>query len=641
MAKMKKGFLKKTGCILISASIILTGVTFFGGSTSSAEGEEEVTTETTVETTSSDDTTSTGTEENLSGGTTTDATTEGGASTGTETAGETTGSTTDATTTTGENTTDATTGTTTETTEITEETDADTADDEEILNTKKLKSTMSLMSNSLLTSDGNYTDESTGAVYTDSSMTTLVSVPSSATSFEVPSSVRTIQSEAFSGSNVTYLKFTSDVSSIGSESSWPLVGTTTIDCSGMSSDTNVVTHYKALMLSYVGTSTVIKVLFEDSSEETASYTLTYKYYVDDYSDENNLLGSEARDYDEGDDPELPDARKTFSGTSYSYVSGPYPDFETVSGDAEYKFVYKKVDSDTYTVRVFETLYESNGTTVISGPTQNADLSGDYLENYVITPTAPSGYEIFGDITSYTVTNVASQDVYFTYKKTTTPTPTPTPGGGGGNSGGGGSSSGVGSSSGGSSGGSSSSSSASAATPAPGTATTVADVAKLNNAYHIIEGASQVVPQTNGPVRIVCDGPVEKLAYIMMDGNIIPRENYTIESGSTILNLTKDYVANLAVGDHAVQFQYIDGYAVTGLKITAAAATKTTTTVTYKVSSDGTISSGHVKDTTPKTADGFDTRYLLCLAIFLLGAGSIMMSKQKKLEAILAGEMDEE
>jgi len=36
---VKKGFFKKTGCILISASIILTGVMFFDSSTSEADGE--------------------------------------------------------------------------------------------------------------------------------------------------------------------------------------------------------------------------------------------------------------------------------------------------------------------------------------------------------------------------------------------------------------------------------------------------------------------------------------------------------------------------------------------------------------------------------------------------------------------------
>ena len=37
MARRKKGFWKKTGCVLISASVILTGLTFFGSLTSEAD----------------------------------------------------------------------------------------------------------------------------------------------------------------------------------------------------------------------------------------------------------------------------------------------------------------------------------------------------------------------------------------------------------------------------------------------------------------------------------------------------------------------------------------------------------------------------------------------------------------------------
>ena len=40
-AMVKKGFLKKTGCILISASIILGGWTFAGSSTSGAEPDSQ------------------------------------------------------------------------------------------------------------------------------------------------------------------------------------------------------------------------------------------------------------------------------------------------------------------------------------------------------------------------------------------------------------------------------------------------------------------------------------------------------------------------------------------------------------------------------------------------------------------------
>jgi hypothetical protein len=171
----------------------------------------------------------------------------------------------------------------------------------------------------------------------------------------------------------------------------------------------------------------------------------------------------------------------------------------------------------------------------------------------------------------------------------------------------------------------------------GAGITASAVAQQTNKYLITKGGGQVVAQSGGPVTIVCNGELNKLLYILVDGNVLDKANYTVASGSTILTLTKEYIASLNPGDHVVQFQYDDGYAMTGLKITAS---KTTTTVSYKVSSDGSISSGHTKDTTPKTADGFDARYLLCLAIFLLGAGSILMGRQRKLEMILAEQRDD-
>ena len=51
MVKMKKGFLKKTGCILISTSIILTGFTFFGSSVSEADLDGDIQNEELIENT--------------------------------------------------------------------------------------------------------------------------------------------------------------------------------------------------------------------------------------------------------------------------------------------------------------------------------------------------------------------------------------------------------------------------------------------------------------------------------------------------------------------------------------------------------------------------------------------------------------
>ena len=54
-----------------------------------------------------------------------------------------------------------------------------------------------------------------------------------------------------------------------------------------------------------------------------------------------------------------------------------------------------------------------------------------------------------------------------------------------------------------------------------------------------------------------------------------------------------------------------------------------TTVTYTITADGQVVKGHTQSATPKTADGFDERYLLSLSIFFCGLGFILYSRNKK------------
>ncbi|SFO56628.1 hypothetical protein SAMN05216351_11631 [Pseudobutyrivibrio sp. JW11] len=692
MVKKNKGLLKKIGCILISASILLTGWTFFGSSISIADGDTTIVDEVLNE---DPDTTEEDVEEVA------------------------------------------------ETEETEESEDAADASDETTttFSTDSLE-LYSLPADTLGTSlastndDGTYTADD-GATYSDSSMTVLVKVPASVGStFSVPSSVSTIKSGAFDGSNVTDLTFASDAT-IGTHSSWPANGTV-VHAEALSSTSEVVTYFEKL----IKAGRNVKILFDESS--TTTYSITFEYYKDSISTANKI-GTETEEYDEDDDLELPDTIKTFNSVSYNYVSGPTPDFETVTADATYSFIY--TEATTYDITYNYVLQDSTGAetgttkteivkvvegetpsmpattktfdgttyTYVSGPTPtfaaataNAEYSfvykassssggesggggsttptytvtikGNFYENdgttyigertitsytqeagKVITAPTVDGYTAFGT-TTYTVTASNSQTATFTYKKSTA----------------------------------SSSSTKKfkvtvydvfydqtmtkkietktrqtdtysqgdtfsydpktysgyeyvSAENQSGTvnadrtvtfkykATTASGKTTSNSKYSVTAGANQKVPSNVGTVTITCDGPLDKIVAIKVDGVTLAQNQFTVESGSTILTLTASYVSSLSAGDHVVRFEYTDGWAETLLTITG----KTTTTVTYKVSSDGSISSGHTKDTTPTTADGFDSRYLLCLAIFLLGAGTILFSKQKKLEAILAGDRDDE
>ncbi|MCR4693733.1 MAG: leucine-rich repeat domain-containing protein [Pseudobutyrivibrio sp.] len=275
-----------------------------------------------------------------------------------------------------------------------------------------------------------------------------------------------------------------------------------------------------------------------------------------------------------------------SGT-YTYVSVS-PTLVAATADATYTIKYKKTNSSdtsikTYKITVYDVFYKADGKTKVKTTTRKTDTykAG---ETYSYGPENYTGYELMD--TKYPSGTVsANRDVYFYYKQT------------------------------------------------DGTNT---QTSSNTGNYNIILGADQTVKQNGGPVKISCNGPMEKLTRVSVDDITIPEGKYTLESGSTILTMTYGYICSLPVGKHVVRFDYTDGYATTNLTVTAG---KTTTTVSYTVNGDGTISAGHTKDTTPKTADGFDIRYLLCMGLFLLGAGTIFLSKQKRLTAMAVKNME--
>ena len=708
MVKKNKGLLKKIGCILISASILLTGWTFFGSSISIADGDTTIVDEVLNE---DPDTTEEDVEEVA------------------------------------------------ETEETEESEDAADASDE----TTTTFSTDSLELYSLpaaalgaslasTNDDGTYTADD-GATYADSNMTELVKVPKSVgTSFTVPSSVTVIDAGAFDGSDVKNLTFEdgTKITSIGTHNSWPNTGSvddmTYVSCLGCSSTSVVVTYFQDLQ----DAGKFIEINF-DNSGTTTTFTITYDYTLlakdgtvlrTETGDSNETVvagkapnGVTATTYTDANgveytrmtdlDPDLDVATKnttytyTFQATTETYeitiiyqlndadgnkvkdvtatkldlASGTTPTytadstytdgtttykltssptFEEVTADATYTYVYTASSSDEegggggggsdakkYSGTIMGNFYENDGKTAI-GTRQVGSFS--QAAGTTVSAPAVDGYTAFGT-TTYKVTATDGQTATFNYKRNS----------------------------------SSSSSSTKkfkvtvydefydqtmtkkietktrqtdtyaqgdtysyepktysgyefvTAENQSGTvnqdrtvtfkykATTGSTKTVTNSKYTITAGANQKVPSNVGTVKITCDGPLDKIVAIKVDGVALAQNQFTVESGSTILTLTASYVASLSAGDHVVRFEYTDGWAETLLTITG----KTTTTVTYKVSSDGSISSGHTKDTTPTTADGFDSRYLLCLAIFLLGAGTILFSKQKKLEAILAGDRDDE
>ncbi|MBE5918460.1 MAG: hypothetical protein E7272_01330 [Pseudobutyrivibrio ruminis] len=561
---VKKGFFKKTGCILISASIILTGVMFFDSSTSEADGEnlnqleavqEEIVKDEIVEDQVSEDAVL---QELKAEEIQTDTTEE------------------------------IKTGTTEEVPAVVVE----EASKQEVVKDAS---------------------DSTTPEYTDGGAT-LKFVPAGVgNEFTVPETVTRIAEDAFSESSVNVLHFAGarggdQITSIGSQANkWPANGTVVYCLGSQLEDESTVSSF---FLARQTATRKITIYYSESDinpDPTPVETYAIKYKLVKANGETSTI-------DGGESTTIPSAPVLTVVTDDNNITYKWDENAAAVSDKTCTFTFvEQASASDPLVTITEEFYDSKGTTKVS---TNVGNPNHYKKGTIIVPAKHDGYKVFDEPTQYEVTEAASQAVTFKYKASgTTPTPVPN-----------------GNTSGGSSGAS--------ATPA------VTNKNQLKNEidetllakYQVIKGANQTVVRENGPVEIVCNGEVNKLTGIFVDKVRIDPSRYTIASGSTILTFTGGFVKLFSTGDHVVRFEYVDGYAETGLKVTEG---KTTTTVTYKVSSDGSISSGHIKDTTPKTADGFDNKYLLCIAIFLLGAGSILFSNQRKLEAILAGENDDE
>ena len=96
----------------------------------------------------------------------------------------------------------------------------------------------------------------------------------------------------------------------------------------------------------------------------------------------------------------------------------------------------------------------------------------------------------------------------------------------------------------------------------------AEIEKLiPSAYEIIVGAdSKWIENTDGSLVIKGDGAFSKFVSVKVDGDIIGKENYTVEEGSTIVTLKAEYLKTLAVGKHSFEIVWSDGTAATNFTV---------------------------------------------------------------------------
>ncbi|MBR3163343.1 MAG: InlB B-repeat-containing protein [Clostridia bacterium] len=159
-------------------------------------------------------------------------------------------------------------------------------------------------------------------------------------------------------------------------------------------------------------------------------------------------------------------------------------------------------------------------------------------------------------------------------------------------------------------------------------------------YAIVEGENQTVEAEEGEDLIVkANGSVDKFVKLLVDGEEVDPENYTITSGSTIASLSSSFLNTLSSGNHILTFVYTDGQAQTNFRIastnnptqgntsgeatdgSAGTSTEETTSTTAK-SSEETSST---KTSNPKTGDNI-YKYVTMFSIATVG---LMLTKKNK------------
>ena len=130
-------------------------------------------------------------------------------------------------------------------------------------------------------------------------------------------------------------------------------------------------------------------------------------------------------------------------------------------------------------------------------------------------------------------------------------------------------------------------------------------------YKIIEGANGSWTQnSDGTLTVRANGEFSKFTGVKVDGKTIDTKNYTAKSGSTIVTLSKDYLATLSVGTHALAVVFDDnGEARTNFTVQAASDNNPGTAVTP----DNTTNN-------PQTGD--HSGIVLAVVVLLVSGGAL-------------------
>ena len=150
-----------------------------------------------------------------------------------------------------------------------------------------------------------------------------------------------------------------------------------------------------------------------------------------------------------------------------------------------------------------------------------------------------------------------------------------------------------------------------------------DIVITKLAPSIIKGDGQTVTVgEKKTLEFTSDAAFEDFISVEVDGKTIDESNYTVKSGSTVVTLNADYVANLSAGEHTLGIVSQSGTATA--KFTVNEKVEETTTTTDKPTTNDETKS-------PQTGDNSDI--FLWLALLVVSGGAVIAttiaSKKRK------------
>ena len=93
-------------------------------------------------------------------------------------------------------------------------------------------------------------------------------------------------------------------------------------------------------------------------------------------------------------------------------------------------------------------------------------------------------------------------------------------------------------------------------------------------YHeVLEGEdAQWSPESGEPVSVHVDADIANFVEVLLNGQVLDEEYYTLTEGSTIVTLKPEYLATLPTGEHTLELIFTDGSAEVTFEILAPAVT---------------------------------------------------------------------